>query len=77
MIPGRIHDSLVDVYNNLFEEVVNKEYVLGDSGFSGVGYVVSGFKSCQVKTVEQRVFDSINNIIIKKFLKYISYGLVV
>lgn len=58
-IRGKIHDSLVAIHNKNFVDIVGSCYALGDPGFAGVGYVVSGYKSCEVKSIGQKVFDKI------------------
>ena len=59
-IKGKIHDSLAAKYNKWFKEIVGTDFVLGDPGFNGVGYVVSGFKSSSLSRWEQHIFDTIS-----------------
>lgn len=58
-IRGKIHDALVAVHNTHFIDIIGTKFALGDPGFKGVGYVISGFNSCEVKTTSQKIFDKI------------------
>lgn len=61
MIPGRVHDALAATYNHFFKYILDGDtFALADPGFYGICYVVPGFKPCQVKTNDQRVFDVIS-----------------
>ena len=59
-IKGKIHDSLAAMYNKDFKRIVGNDIVLGDPGFSGVDYVISGFKPCTLSKWEEHIFDSIS-----------------
>ena len=38
----------------------NKNYVLGDTGFQGVEYVVAGLKNNQIQSESEKKFDKIS-----------------
>ncbi len=59
-IKGRIHDSMAALYNKDFKRIVGNNFALGDPGFAGVDYVISGFKPTSLQTWEQYVFDAIS-----------------
>lgn len=56
MIPGKVNDSLVAIYNREFQKIVGHDLALGDPGFQGVSYVVPGFGRQQVQSVSREVF---------------------
>lgn len=58
-IPGKIHDSLMAIYNKHFKQIINYDFALGDPGFQGVSYSVAGFKACQIETRSQRIFTTV------------------
>ena len=60
-VDGRCHDSLFGTYNEPFREICQQSegYALGDSGFAGVSYSVSGFKTNQLKSEQHKVFDKV------------------
>lgn len=43
MTPGKVHDSLVDIYNRV-QKNYWEQLALRDPGFQGVGYVVAGYR---------------------------------
>lgn len=59
-IPGSFHDSCASSHVEYFEEVLEDKLVLGDPGFAGVSYVVSGLKSNQVSSPAHKHFDRLS-----------------
>ncbi|KAL9642569.1 hypothetical protein ABK040_011135 [Willaertia magna] len=49
-IKGKIYDSLSANYNKNFKRILGSDFALGDFGFNGVGYVISGFKPSTLST---------------------------
>ncbi|KAL9645636.1 hypothetical protein ABK040_015851 [Willaertia magna] len=49
-IKSKIHDSLSANYNKDFKRILGSDFALGDPGFNGVGYVISGFKPSTLST---------------------------
>lgn len=59
-IDGFVHDATSAHYNEAFPEVLEGTLALGDTGFGGVSYVVSGLRSNQVRTASEKLFDKIS-----------------
>jgi hypothetical protein len=57
---ARMHDSMSSVFMHNFRRILGRRYALGDPGYAGVDYVVSGFKTNQLINEERRVFDRIS-----------------
>lgn len=73
-LKGKMHDVLVASHNELFVDILGTSYALGDPAYFSVGYVVSGFKSCQLNTLSKRVFDRITRseqVLIENVNKFI------
>ncbi len=57
---GHMHDSSMAQHNIFFKEVLGPgRFALGDPGFSGVPYVVSGLTTPQLRTQADLKFDDI------------------
>lgn len=59
-VPGRCNDALVAMYNEDFKRIVGDNLVLGDPGFQGVQWVVSGFRLSQVNSVGKERFFTLS-----------------
>jgi hypothetical protein len=64
-VAGRIHDSNAARHNKLFKKILSgggkKKFALGDPGYAGVEWVVSGFKTNQLKDLPGREkFDDVS-----------------
>jgi len=58
---ARLHDSMSSNFMPDFRRIVGaKHFALGDPGYAGVDYVVSGFKSNQLVNPQCRSFDAIS-----------------
>jgi hypothetical protein len=58
---ARLHDSMSAMFMSDFRDVLGeKNFALGDPGYGGVDYVVSGLKSNQLNSEESRQFDAIS-----------------
>lgn len=61
LLLGKIHDALSANHNSLFRKIAGKlKFGLGDTGFSGISYIVPGIKSCHIKNNAQFIFDQIS-----------------
>ncbi len=59
--PSVNHDALSATYNNLFRRITGtSSFALGDTGFSGINYVVPGIKTAHIKTIPQLIFNQIS-----------------
>jgi len=58
-IPGKMHDSTIASLSLNFKNILKKRYTLGDPGFYGVCYVVSGLKTNMINCEADLKFDSI------------------
>jgi len=56
---ARLHDSTASFYFPSFAKILGTNYALGDPGYSGVPYVVSGFKISQLNNDDKKCFDRI------------------
>jgi hypothetical protein len=59
-VPGSFHDSCTARHIKFFQDVLKEDLVLGDPGFAGVPYVVSGFKTNQLTSLPRIQFDRIS-----------------
>ncbi len=60
-IDGFVHDSKsASLSPTLRDSVGRSTYVLGDTGFQGVDYVVSGLKNNQIKSLAEKKFDKLS-----------------
>jgi len=60
-IPGKIHDNLSARFNSSFADILMGKFLIGDSAFNGVPYVVPGFKPSQLGNDPKRIiFDGIS-----------------
>jgi len=57
---GRMHDAAAAKHMNCFIKILKGRYALGDPGYEGVPYVVSGFKSNQLISNERIKFDRVS-----------------
>ncbi len=65
-IHGKINDSLVATYNDFFRSIIGPDYVLGDTGFAAVDYIVPGFKPSHIAATKdplekeaKQIFDAV------------------
>jgi len=54
-----LHDSMAATFMDNFRDILGENFALGDPGYAGVDYVISGFKSNQLRTEERVKFDRI------------------
>ena len=59
-IPGSFHDSSSSSHLTFFQDVLGDKLVLGDPGFSGAPYVISGFKVNQIDSLAKKHFDRLS-----------------
>jgi len=61
-IPGKVHDNLSARYNIEFSRILGGDHwLIGDSAFNGISYVVPGFRRSQLHLVHGRLmFDKIS-----------------
>jgi hypothetical protein len=60
---ARLHDSMASTFMDDFRDILGeKNFALGDPGYNGVDYVVSGLKSNQLVSDEAREFDRISRM---------------
>jgi len=58
---GRMHDANAARFMECFVEALNGKFALGDPAYEGVDYVISGFKTNQLKNDKARhIFDRIS-----------------
>lgn len=58
---ARLHDSMSSTFMPHFRNIIGpKNFALGDPGYAGVDYVVSGFKSNQLANPQCREFDIVS-----------------
>ena len=57
---GRMHDATAARHMKCFVRVLNNRFALGDPGYEGVPYVVSGLKTNQLNSPERISFDAIS-----------------
>jgi len=55
-----LHDSMAATFMDNFRTILGDNFALGDPGYAGVDYVVSGFKSNQLNTEERLKFDRVS-----------------
>lgn len=59
-IPGSFHDSCASSHLTHFKDILEDKFALGDPGFAGVSYVVSGLKCNQIHNAAQKHFDRLS-----------------
>jgi len=59
-VAAKMHDSNASRYFKPFVRLLEGRYVIGDPGYNGVPYVVSGLKFNQLNSDERREFDLIS-----------------
>jgi len=59
-IPGSFVDSPTASFSTLFAGILGNKLAIGDPGFGGVDYIVSGLKYNQLKTPAHKEFDRIS-----------------
>jgi len=59
-LDGFTHDSKSATFSPSIEKAIGKNFVIGDTGFQGVPYVVAGLKSNQIHDDAEREFDKIS-----------------
>jgi hypothetical protein len=59
-ILGSIHGAVAAKHAQIFRECLQSNLALGDPGFGGISYIVSGLRSNQVTTDGRKEFDRIS-----------------